>query len=235
MIRIAVIDDDNGAIEHITSIAEKCLEEHNAQCSLDTFSDPVYFLKNFSSGDLDCIFLDIEMPEMSGFELAERIRITDKDVSLIFVTNRNDLVYDAFRYKAAGFIRKEHMDSDLPELLMRTIEEIEHSRSEITLNISGDILNISLNDLMYICSENHRSMFHMDNNQIIESRSPLSGFVNNSLFEGFIAIGASYYVNSRYIYSIEKDMLILKNMDKIPIPRRRIKAVKDEFLKLMRE
>lgn len=106
MIRIALCDDepifldewrisDGGGVrvEKFTS-GEELLRSHNAQ-------------------PFDAVFTDIDMPYPDGFSLAERIG----DTPIVFVTNHDELVYSSLRFRPFRFVRKSHLDEELPEVL----------------------------------------------------------------------------------------------------------------------
>ncbi len=235
MIHIAVIDDEEQALRRIEERITSILNEQSIDVETDKFINGNDFLRENTLNGYDIAFIDLEMPEIDGFELSEKLRDSGYDMPIVYVTNRDDLVYDAFRYKAVGFIRKAHLDDELPDILMRLTEEIRRNKTEITLTSGTGVYKISTDDIVYMCSEDHDTVFHIKNGECINIRTPLSSYIGSEHFSGFMLVGVSFYVNSSYIYSIEKDELILEGGERIRIPRRRIKEVKDEFLRLMRE
>ena len=235
MIRIAVIDDDKQVLKHIEKEILSILSECDIEAKTDIFAGGRDFLRENEQNGYDIAFIDLEMPEIDGFDLSEKLRDTGCDIPIVYVTNRDDLVYDAFRYKAVGFIRKEHLDDELPDILLRITEEIRRNKTEITLTSGTGVYKISTDDIVYMCSEDHDTVFHMKSGECINIRVPLSSYIGGEHFSGFMLVGVSFYVNSRFIYSIEKDELVLSGGERIRIPRRRIKEVKNDFMKLIRE
>lgn len=235
MIRIAIVDDEEIAIEKATIIMKECLDKSNVSYSINSYTDPFLFLKDYSEIKFQVLFIDIDMPKQSGFDISEKIREINNDLPIIYITNRNDLVYKAFQYKAIGFIRKEYIDKELPEALSLVLKEINQRSNEISINYSGKLYKISVDDIVYIHSEDHNVHFHINKQDtVLKSRSTLTAFSETAEFSKFIPISASCLVNFSYIFSIEKDCILLKNNEKLYIPRRRIKDVKENFLRMSR-
>ena len=65
----------------------------------------------------DVLFLDIEMPELSGLEIAERVYADKLDMEVVFITAYNQYAIDAFRVNALDYLLKPVMEEDLRRAL----------------------------------------------------------------------------------------------------------------------
>lgn len=235
MIKIAIVDDEEIAAEKINRIIKDILNKSNLKYQIDIYTDPTKFLSDYFKVKFNVLFIDIDMPIQSGFDISEKIRKTNNNLPIIYITNRDDLVYKAFKYKAIGFIRKEHIESELPDVISLVLKEINMCSNEISINFSGKLYKINIDDIVYIHSEDHNVYFHINKQkEIIKTRSTLTSFSESNEFAKFISISASCLVNYLHIFSIEKDCILLKNNEKLYIPRRRITDVKEKFLHLSR-
>ena len=99
MVRIAILEDD---AQDLASL-EKCLQQYETEqqksFSLHSFSDPAVFLEGNIS-DYDLIFLDIDLPTMTGMDLARQIRQRDSLVTLVFVTNLEKYAVNGYEVDA---------------------------------------------------------------------------------------------------------------------------------------
>jgi DNA-binding response OmpR family regulator len=78
--KILFVDDD----VDITTTYKIGLESHGF--TVDIYNDPILALSNFKSGFYDLILIDIRMPDMTGFELSQKIRKKDSSVNICFIT-----------------------------------------------------------------------------------------------------------------------------------------------------
>lgn len=235
MIRIAIVDDEEIAVKKINRIIKDFLDKSNIKYKINLYTDPIEFLSDFSKIKFQALFIDLDMPIQSGFEVSDKIRKLNVNIPIVYITNRNDLVYKAFQYKAIGFIRKEHIESELPNAISIALEEINMHSNEISINYSGKLYKINIDDIIYIHSEDHNVYFHINNQkEIIKTRSTLTSFSESYEFAKFIPISVSCIVNYLHIFSIDKECILLKNNEKLYIPRRRINDVKEKLLHLSR-
>lgn len=235
MIRIAVVDDEEIAVERISKIIENHLNKSSIKHQLNLYTDPEEFLFDFLKIKFQALFIDLDMPVLSGFDISEKIREVNTNIPIVYITNRNDLVYDAFKYRAVGFIRKSFIDKELPDILNQILKEIESRAHEISIVSSGKLYQVNIEDIIYVFSEDHDLLFHICNQkEILKMRGTLTSLTELISFSDFISISASCIVNYKYVFSIEKDCILLKNKEKLYIPRRKIKDVKEDFLKLSR-
>ena len=80
MIRIAVVDDDNILLNQIKELIEK---KNNDNFLIDLYSDSIAFYNNNDKWNYDIIFLDIDMPKMNGFEIAETMSLLKRNSAIV--------------------------------------------------------------------------------------------------------------------------------------------------------
>lgn len=111
MFQAIVVDDEEAALNRFERVAAE-----DGRISLEEkflyAEDAIAFVKE---REVDLAFLDIEMPEMSGLELAERLLEADPYIRVIFVTAYNQYALDAFRAHAIGYLLKPLDKDELTE------------------------------------------------------------------------------------------------------------------------
>ena len=117
VIRIAMCDDEAVFLQTYQRQISELLLEHNEICKIDTYTDTECFLEHCEKNVYDLIFLDIDMPEMSGIQLASKFRDNGVDTTLVFVSSHDDFVFETFRYNAYRFVRKNKLLSDTQEMI----------------------------------------------------------------------------------------------------------------------
>lgn len=113
--RVISVDDEKLALEDLRDI---CLSLPQVT-DFSAFSNPADALEHAAKQKIDLAFLDIEMPVMSGLELAERLLRIDKSIKIIFVTGFKEYAFDAFGVNAIGYVLKPFSE----DMIRREIEK----------------------------------------------------------------------------------------------------------------
>lgn len=234
MIRVAVVDDEVEVLDYLErniSNAFEILNVHAKLCKICTGEELIRF---HNEKEFNIIFLDLEMPGMDGLETARCIRNCDQNVVLIFVTNREDLVFDAFQYNAIAFIRKKRLQEELIDAVKRAYNQ---AATKLTVHLFktefGDI-RFQLNEILYFSSHGHNVWLHHKDKKSYRVFYTLEQIEDMISTDSFIKCHSSVLVNCGYIYSIDKENVILTNGETVALSRHRRKNVKDALQKYLR-
>lgn len=117
MIRTIVVDDEQPSLDRL----EKLINGSGLAAVNGKFLEPLSALEFLKANKVDAVFLDIEMPDMDGIELAARILDLQNNVAVVFVTAYNQYAVEAFRINALDYLMKPVSLERLMETLQRTI------------------------------------------------------------------------------------------------------------------
>ncbi len=132
---------------------------------ISIYSSGTELLEGIKAKKIDVIFLDIDMPMMSGLNIADEMMHILPDVSLIFVTNRADLVFDALRCNPFKFIRKSHLDEELADAIKSVIEKVVKEDFTLLLEDGKQTVSLSLHEINYLESIKHYVYIYTDVNE----------------------------------------------------------------------
>lgn len=107
MIRIALCDDDLPFLQHLHQAAGQWFADHQIPFSCTDFSSAKLLLDSLQTIRFDLFFLDIEMPEMDGMQLAKQIRETLPDSVILFLTSHDEFAPDGYRVQALRYLSKQ--------------------------------------------------------------------------------------------------------------------------------
>lgn len=116
MIKAILVDDERLALAKLSGL----LKGSGLVDVLGSYEHPTDALEAEAIGSVDVVFLDIEMPEMSGFVLADRILQMNSEVSVVFVTAYNEYAVEAFELNAIDYLLKPVKK----ERLLNTLERV---------------------------------------------------------------------------------------------------------------
>ena len=226
--KIAICDDERIFTDIFREKLEMTAEKCGIECTVSAFlngAEMISMLNRF-----DAVFLDVDMPGLSGEETAEYIIGSEKTLPIIFVTNHDDFVFSSFRYRPFGFLRKRYIDSELEDIIKRLDKYLTEIERCYTFNSYNKLISVRLNDINYIEVYGHETLVHTANAVLTTSKA--LSVIEKELSEyGFIRTHKSYIVNTRYIFSVERNSIILSNGENLPVSRTKLTDVKQMMIK----
>ena len=158
MLRIGICDDSADARVALRAALGRALERRRsgADTSFFEFSSGeglLRWLENHA-GELDLVFLDIEMGDLDGMETARRLREADEGLLLVFVTGYTDYVFDGYSVGALGYLMKPPKPDQLDGVLDRAAEARLREGDQAFLCRSGETLyRIPKKTILYFASD----------------------------------------------------------------------------------
>ena len=157
MLRIGICDDSADARVALRAALERALERRrSAGASFFEFSSGEGILRWMENhaGELELVFLDIEMGEVDGMETARRLREADEGLLLVFVTGYTDYVFDGYSVGALGYLMKPPKPDQLDGVLDRAAEARLREGDQAFLCRSGETLyRIPKKSILYFASD----------------------------------------------------------------------------------
>lgn len=158
MLRIAICDDEVRARDAMWMQLSKLLWEGSEEVVYDFSSgkSAVNWLRSHP-GEIDLLFLDVEMEGMNGMETAEQIREFEETLLIVFVTGYADYVFDGYRVGALDYLMKPVQEERLAAVLKRVREKMyrEDERSFVVKNTEGTY-RFSHKDILYFYSDRRK-------------------------------------------------------------------------------
>lgn len=223
--KIAVCDDDINFIEKIKLYINKYIDETDEVISFSEGKDLL------DENYIDILFIDIEMPELTGFDLVDRLE--DEDVIIIFVSSYNDRVYESIKYNPFRFIRKDKLDDEFEEAMLSAAYRVRKRAKEYIIKMQGSTRKVKVGDILYIESNLKKNSVILDN-EVIEIKTAMKEIENDAAFDIFVRPHRSYLVNISKITKIGISNLILNNGEHIPLSRNKKNEIKEKFMKYVR-
>lgn len=220
MLRIGICDDVYDARLVLKGQLERALETGGWEGEFREFSSGeglLGWLENHA-GELDVVFLDMEMGELDGMETARRLRAADSDLQLVFVTGYADRVFDGYSVGAAGYLLKPAKADQLTEVLDRVHAALYRALDRAYICHNGDTrYRIPLRNILYFTSD-RRKITCVTDDRDYTFYGKLDE-VASELTVGFARIHQRYLVRSAAISRIEGNEAVLVNGMRLPISR----------------
>lgn len=235
-LRVAVCDDDAAALGIIASSLKDVFAAHGVDAATSLFSSAVELAEVMPTRRFDLLLLDIDMPELDGISFARELRQERDKVDIMYISNREDKVFDSLRVSPVGFIRKSRFLEDMSEVVGAYLaaRKDRHRQSVVVLRDHDAVIPVQVDRIIYIEGQRKRQVVHVDGSERAISLTRTMGELEEELAgEGFIRIHKGYLVNYRYIQVIEDGDVVLTDGERLPVSRRKVRETKDRLLELV--
>lgn len=231
--RIALVDDSPEALEELRKMLEDRLvlltspALDQSKNEILTFPDGETLISRFAAGSYDFVCLDIYMKDLSGIDTARKIRETDGNVPIVFISSSNDFASESYSVHAAYYLLKPYSKADVEKMLRAVVPAIVSSFRVLTL---ADGTHIPVDSIIYADSAGHYATLHLRGKR--EHRMRINYADLEKLLAPYHCFSNCYkgiLVNFQYVDGFTKDQVILQGAPCLPVSRRRYAAIKQEF------
>lgn len=245
MLRAVIIDD----MDHVRSKNMDLIREHCPQVAIMAeavdVKSGIEVIKKFLP---DLVFLDVEMPDGTGFDLLQQL--TPINFKVIFITGFQDFAIRAFRFSAIDYLLKPVDTEDLVAAVSKAEDAITKESLEVklgalfsnlgqpknpqkmVLKTAEKLFSVTIQDIVHCESERNYTTFHFVNAPKLVVSTTLKEYETMLAPMGFFRPHQSHLINMAYFdHFVKADggLIVMKNNARIPLASRK----REEFMALM--
>jgi two-component system LytT family response regulator len=248
MTKVIIIDDEAHCTEVLANLIKKVHSDYEI---LGVFTNPIEGLLYIQNNPPDLLFLDIEMPNLNGFALLDKLLPIDFDI--IFTTAYDRYAIRAFNYSAINYLlkpisernivtalanwekRRKKISFEQWRLFQSSIENSNQKCTKIALPTGIGFNIVEIRNIIRCQSDNnYTNFFLMDGTKILISRTLKE--IDDILSEQkFLRVHQSHLINPKFVKGILKQdggSLIMADDTEIPVSRQKRKQI-NEILETM--
>ena len=205
-VKIMMVDDEPGVLLLLGSI----LSELEGALVVGTAENAIDIIKLVKEESPDLAFLDIELPDMRGIELAEHLREIKPDLVIVLITAHQEYSLDAFKLYASDYILKP-IDQERVKTTFRRIQQMLKiakdnppnsylQPSRISINLGNERVFVKVSEIIYVEKAGRHTFIHCVNGKF-KTRETLQK-LEQHLGAVFFRSHKSYIINTDWVERI---------------------------------
>jgi len=237
--KTAIIEDEQIHTDLLTAYLKAWGSKKEILLDIRTFPSAESFLFMWEgTKDFDILFVDIQMKEMNGIEMAKKVRERDEDIAIVFTTGISDYMEIGYEVEALHYLLKPISQEKVGQCMDKVLRR-RQKESFILAHGKEEIIRLPVRRITYIEAQGHGCIVETClksgetvRTEIIESISEMEEQLNPY---GFIKCHRSYLCRIGSIHQIAKTEIVFDNGSKIPVSRRMYAKTNQAFIEYFRQ
>jgi DNA-binding LytR/AlgR family response regulator len=221
-IKCIIIDDEPSAIKILREYANSIPELE----VVESFTEPIKALEYINDNNVDLLFVDIQMPDLNGFELISKLK--HKHL-IIFTTAYEQYALEGFRTDAIDYLLKPIDHDDFNKAVNKAMDwlfvkknstkipMVKSNKDFLFIKSEYRIIRIEFNEISYFESISEYVKIHLITGKPIMSLVRLKNLENQLPENLFMRVHKSYIVNLSKVKTVERNIIIYDDGKVIPI------------------
>lgn len=229
----AVCDDYPEAVKLAKASLKRTLDSEGVFCEITEYTSSKQMLFDIDeSKPLDILILDVEMPSVSGIEIAVMAKKVYKNCLIIFLTEHLRYAVDGYELDIFRFIPKGEIEERLPKAIHDAVKIISQTDRRSYLVCKHDLFEkVFYSDILYIQKHGKNSVIHLENGEIVNIRKPLSEVYEELHGDEFVYIDRGCIANMANVLKVDHCEWTCKNGEKIMVSHSSYNEIKHKLLR----
>ncbi len=232
MIHIAICDDEKHMSNHIKAMTSDFFRKKNREISIRTFLSGEDLLSY--DGQIDILFLDIQMKGMDGMETARRLRADKFRGFLIFITVLKEMVFLSFEVQAYDYLVKPVDEKQFGKTMERLYASMQNASEDSLLVQQGYEGRIVPEDEIVFCEVIDRKIYlNLASGEVVDYYERIEN-LETKLGSHFFRCHRSYLINLKHLKGYKNRTAYMDNGKEVPVSRLRSKEFSSVVLQYMK-
>ena len=226
--KIAICDDESEQRTKLETLVTNWADEREYGCSIRTFTSAEEFLFEYEEDKAyDILLLDVEMNNISGIELAKRIRKDDNRAEIIFITSHFEFVGEGYEVDALHYLIKPVAREKLCQVLSKAIEKLAVEPPWVVISFEGQTIKLYESEILYIEAFLHYIRIRSKDG-VYMIKENLSSF-EKKLSDDFYRVHRSYLASLKHITRISRSAVWIGEKE-LPLARGKYDDINRAFI-----
>lgn len=226
MYRVLIVEDEPAEASRLKDYLQRYEDAHGVSFQLTWFKSALEMLSD--KGRYDLVFLDIDLPGISGMEAAQLMRVYDEATPIVFVTNLAKYAVKGYEVGATGFIVKPVTRGNFSMTLDRALRTVrQNAGRSVMVPTENGARVVPLSSIAYVEVTGHRLTYHLDDGTTLEARGALGQLEEELGDAPVVRISKSFLVNMDKISLVRGQDVQMSGGETLRISRKNRRAVLD--------
>ncbi len=232
MIHIAICDDEKHMSDQIRAMASDFFRKKNREIRLRTFLSGEKLLND--EGQIDILFLDIQMKGMDGLETARKLRAGQFRGFLIFITVLKEMVFQSFEVQAYDYLVKPVDEKQFGKTMERLYTSMQNIGENSLLVQKGYEGRIIREDEIVFCEVIDRKIYlNLASGEVVDYYERIEN-LETKLGSHFFRCHRSYLINLKHLKGYKNGTACMDNGKEVPVSRLRSREFSGVVLQYMK-
>ncbi|MEG0275615.1 MAG: LytTR family DNA-binding domain-containing protein [Coprobacillus sp.] len=237
MLNILVCDDDKSVSEEIHSLVNRFFMRKNLEYNIDVVDSGEIAKKNLDTTSYDILFLDIEMGQVTGLEVAKKARTLNVKSFIVFVSHYNEYQKYVFSIHTFDYIMKPFKAEDILKVLEDIYSHMEESESKQVnkelFKIKDGIVQLDVDKIIYF-EYKERKVRIVTEDKVYITNVKISDMFHKMEKYFFFMPHKAYVINMNQIqkFHFQEGIITMTNKDKVPLSQLKAKDFKEKYFAL---
>ena len=210
IVRVLICDDDAAFAQDMAQRILALPEYSAKSMSVDCLTD-LAAMNSAALVKYDILFLDIDLGDKSGIDLARGMLAQNSEAVLIFVTNFNEYAPEGYEVNAFRYLTKADLDQKLPGYFSDALAVCRTRQRKVEIFCEGESMPVPVQTIVYVESKGHEQLLHLVgwSRKELYTRMTMLQLEELLFPQGFLRIHKQFLVNMAYLQSLQSTGAVL--------------------------
>ena len=231
MVTIAICDDEEIQRNLLKKLVEAWAAGRNHALRVSLFASGKELLEAWKKERCDIVLLDIQMPDMDGMDAARRLRETDGQTGIFFVTGYEDYLVQGYEVEAFRYLIKPVSEEKLCGALDQFLKKRDGQRKLLMAETPEGFRRMDAAEICYAEAFAHSCELHTLS-ECITVKTGISALEKETekLGLSFFRCHRSYLINIAQVRAVEKEAAVFPGGIRVPVSRRLYQELNRRFI-----
>ena len=230
MFRIAICDDSPQWLRRIETLTRTFFQNIKAKYRIDVYQSGEALLQSIAT-PYDIALLDVNLQSTNGIDVASRLRTTNPQIVLLFVSEYVEYAPFGYEVDAIRYLLKNHLEQSFDRVMREAVKKVQEKHRRYAIVTDAGNVMVKFEDILYVEGQKRKVTYYLQNNDRASyaCNESLSDVEERLGTQGFLRTYRTILVNMRHICFLNRSHLTLTDGTDLPISKHNSKEIMQTY------